>query len=547
MIAREVRRSVDLEAGRFAMHLPKPLADAFRGDILSWRAAPTDGVIAVFPIDDSIAVRLAEAGYYIPELSPLIRDYDPPLIEGEFFPMPHQLETAAFLAAHRRAYCTSEMRTGKTGAVIMALDFLMRRGEIDRALIVCPATVMDGVWRRSVESTLPDTRCGVLRGTMDQRLTILERGHRVNVINYEGLEVVEGAIAKLVAEGTINAVVIDELSHYGNVSSRRWRIADGLFNSRVRPVSRMWGLTGTPGADSMAVHGMCRLINDREMSCKTKGAWRARVQYHYGHEAWMWRDRPEAPEIIGRAMRPNIRFTQETALARRPPVVFSRIRVEPTTEQRLARQDLLRTLLTELAGGAVIEAKQKAALLSKIFQLSVGAALTDRGPIEVDSGPRDDAITDLIRGSEAKSVVFCSYVAAGDKLAKLLTARGVPAARVDGSVSGAARDRIFSDFQRTDKYKALVAHPQTTAYGTELAAADQLIFDGPMMSGTHTYLQGLQRLSSARQTADSISVVEVCSTDEEAAFFDSLRARGSHARTVGLVFEKLVEGLRCRS
>ena len=88
-----------------------------------------------------------------------------------------------------------------------------------------------------------------------------------------------------------------------------------------------------------------------------------------------------------------------------------------------------------------------------------------------------------------------------------------------------------------------MAHPQTTAYGTELAAASQLIFDGPMMSGTHTYMQGLHRLSSTRQKAGVIKVVELVSTPEESRFFDALRAKGGYARAVGLVFESVLEGM----
>jgi hypothetical protein len=540
-----VQRRVDLDAGRFAVHLPGPLAGLFAADMLASKTSG-DGVVAVLPVDDGVFARLAEVGCYIPELSPFNRHYAPPLIEGEFPPMPHQLETAAFLAAHPRAYCTSEMRTGKTGAVVMALDFLARHVDSGGALIVCPASVMDGVWRRAIESTLPGAACGVLRGSAERRLDILAKGHPYNVINYEGLAVIADGLDRMLRRGAITKVVIDELSHYGNTSSDRWKAANRLFNSPVRPVKRLWGLTGTPGADSLAVHGMCRMVNDRLIPWKSKGAWRGAVQYHYGHEAWMWRDKREAAAIIGEVMRPNIRFTKEAALKTLPPLRFRRVEAPLTPPQAGARNDLTAALMAELAGGAVVEAKQKAALLSKLFQVAMGAVISDRGPVELDSGPRDSIIANLVLGSEAKSVVFCSYVAAGDKLARTLGSMGISAARVDGTVTGSARDKVFSDFQRSSRYKVLVAHPQTTAYGTELAAADQLIFNGPMMSGTHTYLQGLQRLSSARQTAGSIAVIEVCSTDEEARFFDSLRARGSHAKSIGLVFEKLVEDLKCR-
>ena len=533
-----------LDNGRVAVRLPASEASEFAADALMTRPDPPDGLIMVLPAELRIFRRLSTHGVYIPEAWTL-EDYEPPLIEGRFAPMPHQLETAAFLAVNPRAYCTSEMRTGKTGAVVMALDFLWRRSLIRSALIVCPASVMKGVWKTAIETTLPGAECGLLRGSAAQRREVLAKGHPFNVINYEGLEVIMGDLEAKIALGEIDAVVIDELSHYGKATTARWRTAYQLFNSGNRKVDVLWGLTGTPGADSLAVYGMCRLVNPKKVPCRSKGAWQALVQVRYGPEVYHWRDRSDAAETIGNTMQPNIRFTTDDVLRSLPPVVFERRTSAMTEAQRKAYRALAVELQAELADGALIEARQKAAYVSKVFQIAAGAVITDQGAVEIDSEPRDELLSRLVQASPAKSVVFCSYVAAGDKLTRHLNSVGASAVRVDGSVTGATRDRIFSDFQNTSKYKVLVAHPITTAYGTELAAADQLIFDGPMMSGTHTYLQGLHRLSSAKQTADAIKVIEVCSTADEAKFFDSLRNRGDRAQAIGQVFSNLKEGKTC--
>ena len=527
---------------RFAVCLPEWMEDRFAADALSMRRR--DGrLLASFPTDVKLMSKLAMEGLDLSAVHQFKALYNPPLIEGEFPPMPHQLETAAFLAANPRAYCTSEMRTGKTGAVVMALDFLERFEGPGMSLIVCPASIMDGVWRRAVELTLKETEAGLLRGTPAERRKVLKRRLRYNVINYEGLAILFDELMALVEGGVLKRVVIDELSHYGNSQTQRYKAANRLFNQPLSPVPHLWGLTGTPGADTIAVHGMCRLVNDREMPWKTIGSWRGETQYHYGNEAWMWKDKPCAPDVIRRVMQPNIRFTVESVLKDLPPLAFERREAALTKDQRAAYEDLLAGLLARLQGGEIVEASQKAALLSKIFQLAQGAVITDQGPSEIDSSERDAAVVEIVRESEAKTVVFRSFVAGCAKLERVLAEAGIQAARVDGSVTGKARDEIFRDFQNTERWKVLVAHPQTTAYGTELAAADQLVFDGPMMSGTHTYMQGLHRLSSSKQKSRSVRVVELVSTPEEARFFDALRAKGGYAKAVGLVFESVLEEL----
>jgi ribosomal protein L17 len=496
--------------------------------------------MAVFPRDVPLMARMGRSGIDLSEVLPFSR-YEPPLIEGEFRPMPHQLETAAFLAANARAYCTSEMRTGKTGAVIMALDFLNKFGVPGAALIVCPNSIMDGVWRRAVELTLPGQPCGLLRGPAKDRRKELKRGLGYYVINYEGLAVVEDDLAPLIREGVVSKVVIDELSHYGDGRSRRYKTANRLFNQPLTPVPHLWGLTGTPGADTLAVHPMCMLVNDREMPWKSLRSWQSETQCRTGREQWMWQDKPSAPGLISMVMRPNIRFTTESVLRDLPPTMTERRQTELTAEQAKAHREMVGSMITMLKSGEAIEAKQKSALLAKLFQIDQGVVYTDKGLREIDSSPREASVAELVRRSGAKTVVFRAFIGGCDKLAKALNAAGIPTAKVDGSVTGKARDDIFREFQTTDKWRALVAHPRTTAYGTELAAADQLILDGPMLSGTHTYLQGLKRLSSSRQKSGTVRVVELSATKEEARFQRALRARGGYAEAVAEVFESILE------
>jgi hypothetical protein len=103
----------------------------------------------------------------------------------------------------------------------MALDYLEKVGESRRTLIICPASIMNVVWKNDIETTLRGTTVGLLRGTKQQRLKELNKGYRYNVINYEGLEVISNELEDLVFAGKIRKIVIDELTAYGHASTRR--------------------------------------------------------------------------------------------------------------------------------------------------------------------------------------------------------------------------------------------------------------------------------------------------------------------------------------
>jgi hypothetical protein len=184
-----------------------------------------------------------------------------------------------------------------------------------------------------------------------------------------------------------------------------------------------------------------------------------------------------------------------------------------------------------------VAADRKAELVSKLFQVAAGGVIAEEGAAAVDCSPRNALIMELIRTNERKTVIFCAYRAVVDQLACRLEAEGISVATVHGGVTGRTRDAVFDDFQNTSRYKVLVAHPVTTAYGTELAAADQLIINGPLMSGTHTYMQGLERLSSTRQTSGRVSVVELVCSAEEGVFFDALDGRTGQADATAKLFE----------
>ena len=113
---------------------------------------------------------------------------------GKYAPFEHQKTTSSFLTLNRRAFCFNEQGTGKTASAIWAADYLMQQGEIKRALVICPLSIMDSAWRDDLFTFAMHRTVDVAYGPSAKRKAIIEGGAEFVIINYDGVEIVEEAI-----------------------------------------------------------------------------------------------------------------------------------------------------------------------------------------------------------------------------------------------------------------------------------------------------------------------------------------------------------------
>lgn len=482
-----------------------------------------NNTLVYLPIHSDILKLMRNIGLNTDGMEPFYFQYQPPLIEGRYHPMAHQLTSAAFMSSRERAYNTSTMRTGKTGSVILATDYLQSIGKIQGAvLIVATVSNLTGVWQKTINDTLPDKTCVVVHGGVGKadRLKKLKYVADYYVINYDGVKMVQDELVAMVKSGKISCVVVDELTHYGNIKSQRWKALDSIVNGSC-PVKYCWGLTGSPGGDSIAVFGFMKLINPVKLPCERRSTWETLVRERWGTQPWQWKDKPEAPAIISKAMQPTIRFDKKDIMDL-PPIVYQVRDCELTSEQHKAYKQMREEMIALTDKGELIEAVHKASMMHKLFQIALGSVISDGKLLQLDNKPRFNTILEIIKEASQKVVIFSPYTGAIDKLVSQLKANKYTVNKVDGSVTGKRRAEIFNDFQYKKDPHILVCHPETTAFGVELAAADTMIFNGPPLSGGFIYEQALERLSSLKQKAKQISIVQVVATPEERKFFAGL-------------------------
>src|SRR3990172_5746083 len=189
----------------------------------------------------------------------------PPPLDGGRPLFRHQAEDAARMAQATepeigrllpRCFANwSETRTGKTRTVIEAAQRLFERGEIDRVIVVAPASVRDGVWfdpdpdvgqlARYLRVPALVTRFHARKATWGRDSISRERSLRWLVTNYEFVRV-PARLAELLQIADERTVLVLDEAHA--VKNHRAAQTKACAKLRAR-CGWIWQLTATPTTD----------------------------------------------------------------------------------------------------------------------------------------------------------------------------------------------------------------------------------------------------------------------------------------------------------
>lgn len=428
-------------------------------------------------------VRLARnLGLKIP--APIMAQYD----WNSGTPFRTQKTTAAMLTMNRRAYVLSEMGTGKTRATLYAIDFLIKSGEIDRAIVVAPLSTLTTVWYKEVFHYFNHLSVGVLHGDRKRRREILAQDHQLYVINHDGIKTV---LAELLARSDIQCVVVDELAAFRNARTDRWKALSGLVGAR----KYAWGLTGSPTPNEPPdAWAQVKLLTPSRVPKYFKQFKEATMTQV---STFRWIPRQDAKDYVSLVMQPAVRFKRDDCVEL-PPVVYDSREAPLSAEQKRVYTEMLRHMKVMFQTGEA-RAANEGVLMSKLLQITTGFVYTKSGaPVSLDNAPRMDALTELIDEAEGKVIVFVDFVYASKMVAAALIALGYSVAQVSGETSKTDRDRVFTEFQSADLPRVLVAHPRCMSHGLTLTAASVIIWFGPTTSN-ETYEQACARITRPGQ------------------------------------------------
>jgi len=254
-------------------------------------------------------------------------------------------------------------------------------------------------------------------------------------------------------------------------------------------------LTGTPASQSpLDAYGIAKLVNPNNVP-RFYGGFRDQVMNKVTQFKWV--PKPEAQDVVYRALQPAIRYTKEECLDL--PEMTYVTRDVPLTVQQEKYYELLRRQLIVRAAGEEITTVNAAANLNKLLQLSGGAVYSDSGEVvHFDASNRLAVLKEVVEESSHKVLVFVPYRHAIEVVAEYLRKNGYSTAIINGSVSAGKRSEIFERFQATPDPQVLVIQPQAASHGVTLHAANTIVYWSPVMS-VETYLQCNARVHRAGQ------------------------------------------------
>jgi SNF2 family DNA or RNA helicase len=457
-------------------------------------------------------------------IAPMDRDYDWP---GFLAPMEHQRLTAAFLAAHPRAYCFNEQGTGKTYTAIWAADYLMRAGLVKRCLIICPKSIMQESWLQSLGRTVLHRTAAVCHGTRDVRLSVVKGDYEFIVTNFDGVHVIKDAM-----KGEFDLIIVDEANYLKNTATRRWKSVHYLLTGDTR----IWMMTGTPAAQSpLDAYGLGKLCTPKRLPVHY-GSWRDRVMLKISQFRWM--PKPDATDQVQKALQPAIRFTKAECLDL-PPVTYQTRFVPLTTQQEVYYKRLRKEMLVTL-DAVQITAAHAAAGMNKLLQISCGAVYADNGEIvDFDASNRVEELLTVIEEAAHKVLVFVPFRHAIEMIEKVLTAAGITCDIINGSVSMTARTRIFKAFQEESDPRVLVIQPQSASHGVTLTAADTIVWFGPV-SSVETWLQANERINRPSQK-NKMTVIKIFGSAVEKRVYDALESKELDQRKLVALYEQVLK------
>jgi len=456
--------------------------------------------------------------------SPITKRYTWP---GRFTPMHHQIETASFLTMHKRSFVFSEPGTGKTLSALWAADYLMNRGDVRRCLILCPLSIMQSAWLSDLNNSIIHRSAIVAHHAQaTRRIEMIQQNYQFVITNYDGLNLIANEV---VNDGRFDLIIVDEANAYKTVTTKRWKSLKAI----IKPETHLWMMTGTPASQSpVDAYGLAKLVNPTGVPMFFTG-WRDKVMNKM--TMYKWAPKPEAKDLVHEALQPAIRFTKAQCLDL--PPVLTMTREVPLTPQQAKYYNMLKDKMLVQASGETISAVNAATAVSKLLQISCGAAYTDdKEVVEFDSAPRLGVLEEILEETDRKVIIFALFKSTIDTIHTHLNKRGIPTEFINGTVTPPRRADIIRRFQNEENPRVLVMQPQATAHGITLTKADTVIFYGPLMS-VEQYTQAIARADRKGQNSDKVTVIHIQGSPIEKKMFKALEAKVSDNLLITEMFE----------
>ena len=505
------------------------------------------------------------ANYGVPVITPMCLEYDYPIC-APHKPYLHQYQGADFLAANKYAYLFMGAGTGKTLTAGWAFDYLLRKGIIERVLVVTTLSTIYSAWADDLTRNLPHLSYRVIVSQSPKKRKRLFRSKAaVHIIHHDGAAL----FWKDLAANNYDLIVVDECTAIKNPKTNRFKGVQALKFSCNSP--RIWEMTATPCAQSPEdAYGQIVLIsnvNENGERCPP-----AKILGSAFMSAKAWRDltttssgdgimtrripKPEANDIIFKYMRPAFSRRTRDCVDLPPEIILPTPDCKATHDMAEAWKKLRSDGCYERDGKRA-QAVNAPGTISKVLQVASGFVYGDvedgydddisrRGerPVIVLGAPEKNAkLLEYIQTAEGKTIVYVPFTAAVELVDEFLKSHGVRTVKIYGSLSPKeVRHRINVQFQSDspDSPQVIVAQPEKMSHGITATAASMTVWYGPITRG-EVYQQANMRMARIGQKKTQY-IVHLSSCGTEKRRYQQLRLNHNRQQDFMELYEDFKRG-----
>lgn len=375
---------------------------------------------------------------------------DVPGLRMELFPF--QKKGVSFIdAKDGRALIGDEMGLGKTA---QALAWLQLRKEARPAIVVVPASLKLN-WEKEANMWMSEPNVQILSGANPNTPIIGE----IIIINYDILKYWLDALMAIKPQ----VLIMDEAHYVKNNSAQRTKAVKQLG----RRIPHVIGLTGTPIVNRpIELYNAIKLIDETVVPRFWDYAQKYCDAKHNGY-GWDFTGATNTQELHETLVNTiMLRRLKKDVLTELPDKIRSFVPLELTNEKeyRTAERNFIQFVKEQKGQEAATRASNAQALaeIEGLKQLAV------RGKLKQTI----EWIRDFIDGN-GKLVVMAVHKFVIDALMKEF---GDVAVKVDGSVSGQARQAAVDAFQNDNNVRLFIGNIRAAGVGLTLTAASNVAF-----------------------------------------------------------------------
>ena len=379
---------------------------------------------------------------------------------------PYQVEGVAFLAGRGRALLADDMGLGKTLQAIAAAYWLHRHDQVERVLVVCPAS-LKLQWAREI-AKFTGAEAQVVQGPVAARTVQYRKGGGFYVINYElvlrDLPLINETLGP-------DLLILDEAQRIKN-----WRTKIAAAVKRI-PARYAFVLTGTPLENRLEdLYSLMQLVDPRVLG----PLWRYLVDFHITDERGKVLGYRNLSALRRRLAPVMLRRDRSLVRDQLPERIEQRIDAAMTPKQQGIHDDgvsaaaqlaqiMKRRPLTPVEQNRMMAALQRARMACD------AAGLVDK---ETEGSPKLDeleaVLDELCRLSGLKAVVFSQWERMTEMVEQRVRRLGLGCVRLHGGVPTDKRGALMDRFREDDSVQVFIS-TDAGGVGLNLQSASVLV------------------------------------------------------------------------